>query len=149
MLSKQTGSGIKKEIKAKHLLPIEIQLPSLNQQHEIIRQIQCAADYIEEVNQQIQQQAKYAEMLRQCILQQAVECKLYDHDSNDEPANVLLEKINCRRGRLMDWRRRREIRNLVDGILELNTLHRPPIEMIPAIMKQQGIIFEERDEDDE
>lgn len=49
----------------------------------------------------------------------------------------------------MDWRRKRQIRNLVDGILELNTLHRPPIELIPAIMKQRGIIFEERDEDDE
>ncbi len=49
----------------------------------------------------------------------------------------------------MDWRRKRQIRNLVDGILELNTLHRPPIELIPAIMKQRGIVFEERDEDDE
>lgn len=49
----------------------------------------------------------------------------------------------------MDWRRRRQIRNLVDGILEQNTLHRPPIELIPDIMKQRGIIFEERDEDDE
>ena len=49
----------------------------------------------------------------------------------------------------MDWRRKRQIRNLVDGILELNTLHRPPIELIPAIMKQRGIVLEERDEDDE
>lgn len=49
----------------------------------------------------------------------------------------------------MDWRRKRQIRNLVDGILEQNVLHRPPIELIPAIMKQRGIVFEERDEDDE
>lgn len=49
----------------------------------------------------------------------------------------------------MDWRRRRQIRNLVDGILEQNTLYRPPIELIPDIMKQRGIVFEERDEDDE
>lgn len=49
----------------------------------------------------------------------------------------------------MDWRRKRQIRNLVDGILEHNTLNRPPIELIPAIMKQRGIVFEERDEDDE
>lgn len=32
----------------------------------------------------------------------------------------------------MDWRRKRQIRNLVDGILEQNVLHRPPIELIPA-----------------
>ena len=101
LLLKQTGSGIKKEIKAKHLLPIEIHLPSLNRQHEIVRQIQGVADYIKEVNQQIQQQAKYAEMLRQSILQQAVEGKLCEQDPNDEPASVLLEKIKTEKERLI------------------------------------------------
>ena len=49
----------------------------------------------------------------------------------------------------MDWRRKRQIRNLVDGILEQNVLYRLPIELIPVIMKQRGIVFEERDGDDE
>lgn len=101
LLLKQTGNGIKKEIKAKHLLPIEIQLPSLKQQHEIVQQIQGVANYIEEVNRQIQQQAKYAEMLRQSILQQAVEGKLCEQDPNDEPASVLLEKIKAEKERLI------------------------------------------------
>ena len=39
----------------------------------------------------------------------------------------------------MDWRRKRQIRNLIDGILEQNVLHRPPIELIPAIIKQRGL----------
>lgn len=101
LLLKQTGSGIKKEIKAKHLLPIEIQLPSLKQQHEIVQQIQGVANYIKEVNRQIQQQAKYAEMLRQSILQQAVEGKLCEQDPHDEPASVLLEKIKAEKERLV------------------------------------------------
>ena len=29
----------------------------------------------------------------------------------------------------MDWRRKRQIRNLIDGILEQNVLHRPPIDV--------------------
>lgn len=101
LLLKQTESGIKKEIKAKHLLPIEIQLPSLNRQHEIVQQIQGVANYIEEVNRQIQQQAEYAEMLRQSILQQAVEGKLCEQDPNDEPTSVLLEKIKAEKERLI------------------------------------------------
>lgn len=49
----------------------------------------------------------------------------------------------------MDWRRRKQIANLVDGILQCNVFNRPPIELIHDIMKQRGIIFEERDENDD
>lgn len=112
LLLKQTGSGIKKEIKAKHLLPIEIQLPSLNRQHEIVQQIQGVADYIVEVNQQIDQQAKYSEMLRQSILQQAVEGKLCAQDPNDEPASLLLEKIKAEKERLISEKKIKKQRPL-------------------------------------
>ena len=50
---------------------------------------------------------------------------------------------------MMDWRRRRQISYLVDGILKCNTFNRPPIELIYDIMKQRGIIFEERNEKDD
>lgn len=49
----------------------------------------------------------------------------------------------------MDWKRRKQITNLVNGILECNVLARPPIELIGDIMKRRGIIFEDRDEDDD
>lgn len=49
----------------------------------------------------------------------------------------------------MDWRRRKQIANLVDGILECNLLNRPPIELIREIMKKRGIKFEERYEEDD
>lgn len=49
----------------------------------------------------------------------------------------------------MEWRRRKQIANLVDGILECNVLNRPPIELICEIMKKRGIKFEELDEDDD
>jgi len=49
----------------------------------------------------------------------------------------------------MNWKRRKQISNLVDGILQRNFLNRPPIELIDDIMKQRGIKFEERDENDD
>ena len=73
----------------------------MNWQHEIVRQIQGVANYIEEVNRQIQQQAEYAEMLCQSILQHAVEGKLCEQDPKDEPASVLLEKIKAEKERLI------------------------------------------------
>lgn len=49
----------------------------------------------------------------------------------------------------MDWRRRKQIVNLVDGILECNVFKQPPIILIPEVMNKRGIIFEEHNEDDE
>ena len=49
----------------------------------------------------------------------------------------------------MDWKRRKQIANLVDGILLCNVFNRPPIELIRDIMIQRGIKFEERDVNDD
>jgi len=49
----------------------------------------------------------------------------------------------------MDWKRRKQIAKLVDGILQCNVLNRPPIELFNNIMEQRGIKFEERNENDE
>lgn len=49
----------------------------------------------------------------------------------------------------MDWKRRKQIANLVDGILQCNVLNRPPIELIRDIMNRRDIRFEERDEADD
>lgn len=49
----------------------------------------------------------------------------------------------------MDWRRRKQIQNLVNGILQRNTLHQPPIFLIADIMTERSIKFAELFSDDE
>lgn len=49
----------------------------------------------------------------------------------------------------MDWNKRQQIANSVNGILECNVLNRPPIDLIHEIMKERDIKFEERNEDDD
>ena len=49
----------------------------------------------------------------------------------------------------MDWKRRKSITNLVDGILECNVLKKPPVLLFDDIMKKREITFEECNEDDE
>lgn len=49
----------------------------------------------------------------------------------------------------MDWRRRKQIKNLVNGILQRNTLHQPPILLIVGIMTERSIKFAEIFADDE
>lgn len=101
LLLEQTGSGIKKEIKAKHILPIKIELPSLRQQQEIVKNIVAVERNVVDLDNEIQRQEKYVSSLRQAILQQAVEGKLCKQDSGDEPASVLLERIKEEKEKLI------------------------------------------------
>jgi len=101
LLQEQTGSGIKKEIKAKHLLSIEIALPSLSKQNEIVGKILAVEKDVSTLAAEIEIQEKYVSSLRQSILQQVVEGKLCEQNPNDEPTSVLLEKIRVEKGNLI------------------------------------------------
>lgn len=101
LLIEQSGSGIKNEIKAKHILPLEIQLPSIQEQHKIVEKIKTVEHDIIELNKKITQQYDDCNKLRQSILQQAVEGKLCEQNPDDEPASVLLEKIKKEKDKLV------------------------------------------------
>lgn len=101
LLIEQSGSGIKNEIKAKHILPLEIKLPSMQEQHRIVERIQAVENDIVELDKEVIQQYEYCKNLRQSILQQAVEGKLCEQTPDDEPASVLLEKIKKEKGKLI------------------------------------------------
>lgn len=101
LLQEQAGSGIKKEIKSKHLLPIEIELPTLDLQKKIADKILSVDRDIISVNDEISKQEKYISSLHQSILQQAVEGKLCAQNPDDEPASVLLKKIKAEKEKLI------------------------------------------------
>ncbi len=101
LLIEQSGSGIKNEIKAKHILPLEIKLPSIQEQYRIVERIQAVENDIVELNKEVMQQYEDCKNLRQSILQQAVEGKLCGQNSDDEPASVLLEKIKKEKDKLV------------------------------------------------
>ena len=101
LLIEQSGSGIKNEIKAKHILPLEIKLPSMQEQHRIVERIQAVENDIIELDKEVMQQYEDCKNLRQSILQQAVEGKLCEQNPDDEPASALLERIQKEKDKLI------------------------------------------------
>jgi type I restriction enzyme S subunit len=70
-----------------------VPIPPLEEQHIIVERIEklfSLADYIEDT---VDSKLEESKVLRQSILKKAFEGKLVPQDPNDEPAEILLEKI--------------------------------------------------------
>ena len=75
-LQKQVKGGIKTEIKPKHLQPIEISIPDLQTQQEVVKEISLQLQKAKQLTLEIESQKNYIKQLRQNILQEAIEGKL-------------------------------------------------------------------------
>ena len=101
-LQQQVKGGIKTEIKPKHLLPLEISLPDLSTQKDIVKVLSKKIEKVELIKSEIESQKNYAKQLRQNILQEAIEGKLTEEWRKENPvvkgnpdfdAESLFEKI--------------------------------------------------------
>ena len=78
---------------------IVFSLPPLPEQHRIVEEIERRFSVADEIEKTLDHSLKQAERLRQSILKRAFEGKLVPQDSNDEPAEKLLERIRQERAR--------------------------------------------------
>ena len=84
-----TVGGISRNFPLKVTVPI----PSLTEQEQIVSELERHLSVADEIEVILDAELKRAERLRQSILKHAFSGKLVPQDPNDEPANVLLEKI--------------------------------------------------------
>jgi len=80
-------------LRQQYVRKLIIPLPPLEEQHIIVERIEklfSLADYIEDT---VDSKLEESKVLRQSILKKAFEGKLVPQDPNDEPAEILLEKI--------------------------------------------------------
>ena len=105
-LQKQVKGGIKTEIKPKHLLPLDISIPDLQTQQEIVKKIALQLQRTGQLSLEIESQKNYIKQLRQTILQDAIEGKLtadwrkqnlVQQGNPDYDAEALFEQIQKER----------------------------------------------------
>ena len=105
LLEDQVKGGIKTEIKAKHLLNLEIYLPSLEEQKQIAKKFKHSEEKQKFLQQQIDNQKTNLKNLRKQILQDAIEGKLTkewrEKNPDIEPASELLKKIKQEKEKLI------------------------------------------------
>ena len=76
---------------------IELLLPSLSDQHQIVAEIESRLSVCDKLEESIAQSLLQAEALRQSILKKAFAGKLVSQDPQDEPAEKLLARIRAER----------------------------------------------------
>lgn len=74
-----------------------IPLPPLAEQERIILEVERCLSVVDNLEQVVNANLKRAERLRQAILKDAFAGRLVPQDPNDEPASVLLERIQAER----------------------------------------------------
>jgi type I restriction enzyme S subunit len=105
LLQQQVKGGIKTEIKAKHLLPLEIALPDVATQQSVVDFFQRTENEGEELASEIAVQRTLLQQLWQAILQEAVQGKLTEAwrqaHLDVEPALELLKRIQAEKAQLI------------------------------------------------
>ena len=97
-LKLQRGA-VKKGLGLDDIKAVVLPLPPLSEQHRIVAEVGNRFSILDKIEAAIIANLKRAERLRQAVLKQAFEGELVPQDPNDEPANVLLERIREERAR--------------------------------------------------
>ena len=101
-IKEQVPGGIKTEIKPKHLLKLIVNIPTvIEQQRAIVVELKKRNERVASLDTELTHQLKLVKKLRQQLLQDAVMGKLVTQNPNEEPAGILLEKIDAEKKQLI------------------------------------------------
>ncbi|MHB8894943.1 MAG: restriction endonuclease subunit S [Candidatus Geothermincolia bacterium] len=76
---------------------LEVEVPPLPEQHEIVRRVEALFALVDQIETRYAKAKTHVDRLTQSILAKAFRGDLVPQDSNDEPASVLLERIQSQR----------------------------------------------------
>ena len=89
--------GLIKNLHIEDIKKIKINLPTLDEQKQIVKEIEKRFEVAAEVERVITENLEKAEQLKQSILKKAFEGRLVPQDPTDQPASELLAKIQAER----------------------------------------------------
>lgn len=102
-LKEQVAGGIKTELKAKHLLPLEIWIPkSIESQDNIVQQYYRKKLQRDLIQEELSSQINLISQLRQVFLREAMQGELVSNETSDgATGEQLLEEIKAEKKRLI------------------------------------------------
>ncbi|MBV1877342.1 MAG: restriction endonuclease subunit S [Pseudomonadales bacterium] len=140
-LNARSTSGIN-NINSKELAALEIHLPPLNEQKEIVRRVESLFALADVVEKQYLEAKQRIDRLTQSLLAKAYRGELVPQDPNDEPASELLKRIQAEREALAATKPVRKTRSKKTTQAKKNTkpmkLNDAPEQYLFGLLKQLG-----------
>lgn len=107
LVRRSTGTTVK-GIKASVLKEIDLPAPSIDEQTEIVRRVEQLFAFADQLEAKVNEAKTRIDRLTQSILAKAFRGELVPQDPNDEPASVLLARIQAQRASAPKARRTRK-----------------------------------------
>jgi type I restriction enzyme, S subunit len=95
-LTARSTSGVN-NINTEEIRAIQLKLPSIEEQHEIVRRVEVLFAYADRLEARYKAARTCVEQLTPALLSKAFRGELVPQDPKDEPASVLLERIRASR----------------------------------------------------
>lgn len=108
----KTDGVSQSNINAKKLAAFSFRLPETDEQAEIVRRIEAAMDWLNVVASERDKAAQLLDHLDQGLLAKAFRGELVPQEPDDEPAEMLLERIRAARAAQPKTRRGRRVRTV-------------------------------------
>lgn len=93
---------------------LQVCLPPLPEQHEIVRRVEALFVIADQIEMRYNKAKKYIDKLSQSILAKAFRGELVPQDPDDEPASVLLERINTQQ----TFKKRKDKHNKINRLIK-------------------------------
>jgi type I restriction enzyme S subunit len=119
-------------INAKKLAAFEFELPSIEEQHEIVRRVEALFSYADRLEARYTAAHAQVERLTPALLAKAFRGELVPQDPNDEPASMLLERIRAAQAEQPTAKRWRK----------------PPATRVPRVPREKAAMTKSRLDDD-
>jgi len=111
-INKNTHGWVRKSLSIWDLWKIEIELPDIDIQKEVLEKMNKQSIEIERINEINFTNQDLVFKLKQSILQDAIEWKLMPQDPNNEPVSELLKRIQTEKEKLIAEKKIRKPKNL-------------------------------------
>ena len=144
-LTKRTTKVAQPKLAIKRILSTKIPLPPLNEQKMIVNKLKELLPLIEQYNILDKNlnslNAEFPNKIKDSILQEAIQGKLVHQDPDDEPANLLLERIREEKERLIKEKKIKRNKN-ESFIFKENNHFYEKVGKNEPICIDDGVLFE-------